>query len=433
LLGEANRARRKARYDLPVHLAMSSHPSPVSVVVWALDDQAAIVETVRALLSQTYPRFEVIVVNDGSTDATLDSLIQAFDLKSQHTPVRRWYRSRRVREVYTSAAVPALRVIDKDSGGQGDGFNCGLNFARYAYVCLMDGHTTLSPDALTEAMRPMAADADEPAGVTTSVILGGAATGGHRPAGGRPRVNAVLAAFQYLYSTRAFVTDRIAQRRFGLMPCPVGRVAIWRADVLRQVNGFSAGSVRPDLDIALRVHQHFAKLRKPCRVASLPLAIARTRPTSIGVFVRRRSRWHRAMRDAARQHRYVIAGGEAGGAALGRLRLSLFSPVAGVLAYGGAIVSVATSCAVGLLNPLQGALLLLSVATAGAVLTNLTVLIGGGAENVPTSLALAGLTLLGPIEVFVFRPVLLYAQGLGALSVSGVSDFIRPATGRGRR
>ena len=99
------------------------------------------VGTVRSLLAQNYPEFEVIVVSDGSTDGTLARLTDAFDLEPTGTFYRRVLPSSDIRAMYRSRQDPKLTVVDMHHGGKAWALNCGLNLARYRYVCTVDGDT----------------------------------------------------------------------------------------------------------------------------------------------------------------------------------------------------------------------------------------------------------------------------------------------------
>ena len=100
---------------------------PVSIVVPAYNEGKTIIESVRSLLALRYPRLEVVVVNDGSRDDTLDLLIAAFGLR--RTPRVYWQRikSKPVRGIYWSSAYPGLWVLDKVNGRKADAVNAGLS------------------------------------------------------------------------------------------------------------------------------------------------------------------------------------------------------------------------------------------------------------------------------------------------------------------
>ena len=142
---------------------------PVSVIAPMHNEEVLGVPAVEALLELDYPEFEVIVVNDGSTDATLARLTEAFDLQPFERFERKVLPSREVYAVYRSQSDERLTVIDKEAGGnKADSLNSGINFARFRYVCCVDGDTIYARDALLSSMRLILRDparvigADEP-------------------------------------------------------------------------------------------------------------------------------------------------------------------------------------------------------------------------------------------------------------------------------
>ena len=134
---------------------------PVSIVVPAYNEGVTIIESVRSLLALRYPRLELVVVNDGSSDDTLDRLIAEFGLR--RTPRVYWQRikSKPVRGIYWSPAYPGLWVLDKVNGRKADAVNAGINLASAPYVCVVDGDSVLERDAMAAIMHAVLPQAAE--------------------------------------------------------------------------------------------------------------------------------------------------------------------------------------------------------------------------------------------------------------------------------
>ncbi|AKM18355.1 Poly-beta-1,6-N-acetyl-D-glucosamine synthase [[Flavobacterium] thermophilum] len=120
-----------------------SYAKPVSILVPAYNEEAGIVGSVRSLLSIEYPEYEVIVINDGSTDRTLERLVEHFGLRPVYRVVRRQLATKEIKTIYRSSAYPHLFVLDKENGGKADALNAGINVARYPYICSIDGDSVL--------------------------------------------------------------------------------------------------------------------------------------------------------------------------------------------------------------------------------------------------------------------------------------------------
>ncbi len=150
-------------------LAASRFTIPVSVIVAAYNEGTVIESTVSSFLGFDYPEFEVVVVNDGSTDDTLDRLREAFDLAPYEVFVRHVFPAQPVRAIYRSATHPNLFVVDKENGGKADAWNAALNVARYRYVCGVDADTVFDPSALLQVMRFPMTDPARVIGVTSQI------------------------------------------------------------------------------------------------------------------------------------------------------------------------------------------------------------------------------------------------------------------------
>ncbi len=143
MLEERLRRRRRIFESLD-RVRDSSLTIPVSIIAPVYNEAPVVAASTRSFLEIDYPEYEVIVVNDGSTDDTLAVLEREFDLEPIEHFYRRRYESGPIRGLYRSRTHPKLVVIDKVNGGKADSLNCGLNLARYRYICGVDGDTILS-------------------------------------------------------------------------------------------------------------------------------------------------------------------------------------------------------------------------------------------------------------------------------------------------
>ncbi|MDH3595081.1 MAG: glycosyltransferase family 2 protein, partial [Rhodospirillales bacterium] len=148
--------KRRPRYgDDRLWWLMTSHATvPISLIVPAHNEEDSIVDSIRSILSLHYPQFEVVVVNDGSTDGTLQAIMEAFDL----SPVDRYYDTtvphRPIRGLYGSGRHANLLLIDKQQGGKADALNAGINLSRSPVFCAVDADSVLESDALLRAVQP---------------------------------------------------------------------------------------------------------------------------------------------------------------------------------------------------------------------------------------------------------------------------------------
>ncbi len=135
-------------------LMASDYAPPVSLIVPAYNEEATIAASVRSFLALHYPRFEVVVVNDGSRDRTIEVLREEFDLRESDQPVRIQLETQPIESIYASP-TESLILVDKANGGKADALNVGICAASYPLVCCIDADIILEEDALLRVARPM--------------------------------------------------------------------------------------------------------------------------------------------------------------------------------------------------------------------------------------------------------------------------------------
>ncbi len=131
----------------------------VSVIVPAYNEEVSIVHCTELLLEQDYPDYEVILVNDGSRDKTLEVLLKHFDFQEFSARQENPFVTRPVKKTYQ---VPGskLILIDKENGGKADSINAGINISTGSFICTIDADSILDPNALKEVVRPFILNPD---------------------------------------------------------------------------------------------------------------------------------------------------------------------------------------------------------------------------------------------------------------------------------
>lgn len=185
---------------------------PVSVLMPAFNEEATIRTSVRSMLQLQYPEFEVVVINDGSSDRTLALLIEEFELLPHPEPLRQAVPHQPVTAIYRSRRYANLRVVDKANGGKADALNAGINASRYGLFCGVDADSILQRDSLLRVVQPFLEDERTiAAGGTVRIANGSQVRGGFLIRAGLPRN--WLARFQIVEYLRAFSSAASAGRR----------------------------------------------------------------------------------------------------------------------------------------------------------------------------------------------------------------------------
>ncbi|WP_374471841.1 glycosyltransferase [Phenylobacterium sp.] len=285
----------------------SESAPPIALLVPAYGEELTIVESVRSLLSLQYPAFEVVVVNDGSKDRTLEALVEAFELQPAERDYELIAPCARIRGLYATHRQPKLLVVDKENGGKADALNAALNLSRASIVCSMDADSLLEPDALLRAVRPFVDDPERVVAVGGSVrIANGCETRfGRVTRVGTPRnFLALLQTIEYL---RAFLMARLAWSELKCLMIVSGAFGLFRRDAVLAVGGYSLGTVGEDMELVVKLHRRHREERKPYRIVFLPEPVCWTEcPEDLRVLGRQRARWHRGALETFERHRDMV-------------------------------------------------------------------------------------------------------------------------------
>ncbi|HEX4464134.1 MAG TPA: glycosyltransferase [Solirubrobacterales bacterium] len=287
-------------------VAESEMSMPVSILVPAYNEAPSIVASLRSLLTSQFVEFEVVVINDGSTDETMAALTDAFGLVKVGRVPRSNISTQLVRGVYTSPLEPRVVVIDKVNGGKADALNAGINHAVYPLFCAIDADTMLDADALSRLVWEFQAAPETVAvGGIVRIVNGSEFENGRLARVRTPRN--LLANLQIIEYLRAFLGGRIGWSKSGMLLIISGAFGLFRRDVCVEVGGYDPTTVGEDAELVLRLHRHQREHRKPCRITFFPDPICWTEcPEDLGTLVRQRDRWQRGLIEMIARHRKML-------------------------------------------------------------------------------------------------------------------------------
>lgn len=287
-------------------LVSSSGGLPISLVVPAYNESVTIVESVRSLLTLRYADYEIVVVNDGSSDGTLERLIAAFELERIERVATSDVPTATVHRVYRSKRHPNLLVVDKDNGGKADALNAGLNYSRGAIFCAMDADTLLESDALARIVRPFLED-------RSTVAVGGIVrvANGCKVEGGTiddiRLPDTMLPRFQVLEYLRAFLASRVGWDALGATLIISGAFGAFRRSAVEAVGGFDTRSVGEDMELIVRLHRHFRDRKIPYSIKFIPDPVAWTEaPETLSQLSSQRDRWQRGLVQVISRHHGMV-------------------------------------------------------------------------------------------------------------------------------
>jgi poly-beta-1,6-N-acetyl-D-glucosamine synthase len=402
-------------------IASSRFTIPVSVIVAAYDEEAVIESTVRSLLAFDYPEYEVIVVNDGSSDGTLDRLRESFELEPYEVFVRHVLPSAHVRGIYRSAGYPNLIVVDKENGGKADGWNAGLNLARYRYVCGVDADTVFDPRALLKVMRFAIQDPARIIGITSQITTARDPEQNIAAPPGKRRIDrSPLFAFQHLDFLRAFLNNRLAWSRLGFMLCSPGGFQIWRRDVLEEVGGYATHFTCEDIELTFRVHERYLREGRDYRIHCLPDSVGVTEgPDTIGKLVAQRERWQRVINETVVHYRQMWFNPRYRSVGMVGAPFYLLTEVISPAVEFVALFTLVVAAVLHVFEPATFFAVLGAMAFTNAALTACAILLDDLQSRLYRRRDLARLLLLSPFDLVLYRPFIFWSR------VKGTWRFLR--------
>ena len=305
--------RRYVRYgqiaDDQAILSSSLAPS-ISLIVPMYNEENNIIDSLRSLLSLRYNNYDVIVVNDGSTDASLRNLIDYFQLVEVEQKAEGELATRRIMGVYKSEnkAFNKLLVIDKLNGGKADALNAGINISKSRLVASMDADSIIAPDGLLKMVRPFLKENTKRVIATGAVVR--IANSCKIEDGSLIKVQLpgnLLARFQTLEYLRVFLLSRLAWSKLNGLLIISGAFGLFDREIVNKAGGYATNTVGEDMELVIRMRRYMHSIREKYRVFYIPDPLCWTEaPSSFKVLNRQRNRWARGNAETLYRHRKVF-------------------------------------------------------------------------------------------------------------------------------
>jgi cellulose synthase/poly-beta-1,6-N-acetylglucosamine synthase-like glycosyltransferase len=301
------RRRSRGQYVDLDHLSASPATLPVSIVMPAYNEELVLRDTVAAVLASTYPEFEVIIVNDGSSDATVETAIREFELELRDVFHPSPLETARVRGTYRSRRHPNLWLVDKENGGAADALNAGLNLARYPLIAHLDADSVVEPDAIMRCMKPINFNPDEVVIVGAHLRLTNGLEVHEGKVTGTALPRRLVERFQLVEYLSAFLLNRLGWGRLNSIPVISGGFGIWPKRLMFDLGGFSTTDTHYDIEATIHAHAHLKSAGIPYRMLNVPDAVVWTQVPSTwrDLFVQRK-RWQRVVFEVLWKYRRLM-------------------------------------------------------------------------------------------------------------------------------
>ncbi|MCL6601717.1 MAG: glycosyltransferase family 2 protein [Paenibacillus sp.] len=275
-------------------LSGSEYVPPISILVPAYNEELTIIENVSSLLALDYPKYEVIVINDGSKDDTVDILVNEFGLKLSQREARNILETEAIRAVYHNPKYPNLYLIDKNNGGKADSLNAGINLSNHPLIASIDADSLLEKDALIRIVKVYMENPEETVAIGGNIRI---ANGCEIEDGIVKKVHlpdTILPMFQTVEYLKAFLGGRIGWSAINGLIIVSGAFGVFRKDYVIKAGGYRGGYPGEDMNIIIKLHKYMLENKLPYRIAYCPDAVCWTQaPDSLRILGSQRRRWGR--------------------------------------------------------------------------------------------------------------------------------------------
>jgi cellulose synthase/poly-beta-1,6-N-acetylglucosamine synthase-like glycosyltransferase len=283
----------------------------ISVIAPAFNEGLTIISNVRSLLTFNYPKYEVIIINDGSTDDTLEKVINefslvkvdfAFDIKIVCKPIRGVYKS-------TDKAYAKLVVVDKENGkAKADATNAGINVSAFPYFLCTDVDCILHEETLQKLIKPVM-DEEHNRVIATGATLR-MANSCEVDEGVLINIKAprpLLARFQEMEYIRAFVLGKMGWSLINAVPNVSGGLGLFDKEIAVKAGGYDPASFGEDMELMMRMMRYAKDNKIPAAIRYIPITLCWTEgPTTLKIFMRQRTRWARGLIQLMIAHRKML-------------------------------------------------------------------------------------------------------------------------------
>lgn len=383
------------------------YSKPVSILVPAYNEEVGIINNIHSLLSLRYPEIEIIVVNDGSTDGTLEKVLQHFDMRPIQTVIRKQLASEPVIGVYESNIYPYLKLIDKENGGKADALNAGINLSSYPYFCSIDGDSILEERSLLRVMQPIILSNDEVIGAGGNIQI----ANGFDVRLGRVIESAFsrnyLVTMQIVEYLRAFMMGRIALSKFNLVLIISGAFSVFSKKWVIEAGGYTKNAIGEDMELVVKLHRLIRERRLKKRIEFVSEPVCWTEaPQSLSVLRNQRRRWQQGLIDSLWKHKKMTFNPKYGTIGLVSFPYFWLVECLGPIIELGGYLYIIIAFFMGQIYYEVAILLALLFILYGAILSMVSVILDAWSlKKYPSMRDILRLLLLALSEVFWYRPL----------------------------
>lgn len=296
----------KKRFNNTINIYDKKNYTPVSILVPAYNEEKTILKCIDSLLALDYPEYEIIIVNDGSKDKTLEVLIDRFSLKEVQRPIRKSINCKKIFNIYEGFEKVNITLINKENGGKADALNMGINASIYPLFLTLDADSILQKDSLSNIVVPFIENENTIAvggniKISNNVLL----------ENGIVKKNSLpkrwLIIFQIIEYYRVFLTTRVWFNKFNGNLIISGAFGLFKKSSVINVGGYNSNSIGEDMELVMKLHSFNKKNENKYNIQYTPNAICWSQaPEKLKDLKSQRKRWHMGLMQSLAEHRYIF-------------------------------------------------------------------------------------------------------------------------------
>lgn len=305
---ELNEDRHKRKYFNKLSIKSNENYVPVSILVPAYNEESTVADCIESLAHQDYPDYEIIVIDDGSSDNTSSVVVDRFNLKKVARPIRRLVNCRKEESIYEGVINNKIKItlVKKDNGGKADALNMGINISNYPLFISLDADSILQTDSLTNIVMPYMED-------DTTVAVGGNIKVSNSVVLDNGEVVKILTPknlfviFQTIEYFRVFLTTRVWFNKFNGNLIISGAFGLFKKSAAINVGGYDTNTIGEDMDLVLKLHSFYRKNKLPYSIKYSHKAICWSQvPDNYNDLKGQRRRWHIGLITSLYTHKYIF-------------------------------------------------------------------------------------------------------------------------------
>ncbi len=380
----------------------------ISIIAPAYNEELTIIDSANSLLNLNYPDYELLIVNDGSSDDTLNKLIVHYSLVRSEYQYKPSLETEPIRGIYRNPSYPKLLVIDKSNGGKADSLNAGINVANKTFFCGIDADSLLESDALLKlASMTLDESRETPAlGGNIFPINGCAVDAGHISKTKIP--DNLLARFQTVEYLRAFMSGRLGWEQISSLLIISGAFGLFRKDRIIGIGGYmthkgkyAKDTVGEDMELVIRISRMLHDSNQKFKILYAFNANCWTQvPEDLNSLKTQRYRWHRGLIEILHFHKKMILNPKYGNTGMVGLPYYLCFEAIGPMIEIQGYLMVVLAAILGILDERLALLLFITTILLGIIVSLTSLLIAERENNYFSTKDVAKLILIAIIENF---------------------------------